>query len=127
LETVTTGTKHDNGKAPLSLVPVDALIEIAQVFRFGAQKYAAFNWTGGFAHRRLYDAALRHIMSSVAGEDFDEESGRDHLAHAGCCILMLLAHRIRGLGSDDRGPKENRREAFATPLQEALLPLESLD
>jgi len=106
LATITSGTKYDAGKAPISLVPVDALMEIAQVFGFGARKYTAFNWTGGFAHRRLYDAALRHILSSVAGEDSDPESGRDHLAHAGCCILMLLAHRMRGLGVDDRGPKE---------------------
>jgi len=101
-----TGVKHDGGKAPLSLVPADALSEIAHVFAFGARKYSAFNWTGGFDHRRLYDALLRHSFASLAGEEADEESGRDHLAHAGCCILMLLSHRLRGLGRDDRGPKE---------------------
>lgn len=104
--TVKTGVKHDAGKAPLSLIPADALTEIANVFGFGAQKYAAFNWTGGFDHRRLYDAMLRHTFASLAGENVDSESGRDHLAHAGCCILMLLSHRLRGLGTDDRGPNE---------------------
>jgi len=104
---VKAGVKHDSGKAPLSLIPADALTEIAHVFGFGAQKYAAFNWTGGFDHRRLYDALLRHTFASLAGENTDLESSRDHLAHAGCCILMLLSHRLRGLGKDDRGPKES--------------------
>jgi len=49
---------------------------------------------------------LRHTFASLAGEEVDPESGRDHLAHAGCCVLMLLSHRLRGLGTDDRGPKE---------------------
>lgn len=106
METVKAGVKFDAGKAPLSLIPADALSEIAQVFGFGAIKYDPFNWTGGFAHRRLYDALLRHTFSSLAGEEVDPESGKDHLAHAGACVLMLLAHRLRGLGVDDRGPKE---------------------
>ena len=31
--------KYDNGKAPLALVPVDAINQVAEVLGFGANKY----------------------------------------------------------------------------------------
>lgn len=51
---------------------------------------------------RLLAAALRHLFAWAQGDDFDRESGRRHLAHAACCVLMLLALVMRGVGKDDR-------------------------
>jgi len=36
--------KFDEGKAPLALIPPEALLEIAEVFGFGAEKYGVNNW-----------------------------------------------------------------------------------
>jgi hypothetical protein len=96
------GTKHDQGKPRLELLPPDALITVAKVFGYGAQKYADWNWCEGFKWSRLHGAALRHLLAWQSGEDVDPESGLPHLAHAGCCVLMLLAHQLRKLGVDDR-------------------------
>jgi hypothetical protein len=96
------GTKHDSGKPPMELLPGDALVEISKVLGFGAQKYEAFNWVGGFKWGRLAGAALRHVFSWLSGEDKDPETGLSHLAHAACCLIFLITHEKRGLGKDDR-------------------------
>lgn len=94
--------KFDTGKATFDLLPMEALSEIQRVLDFGAQKYAAWNWAKGMAWLRLWNACLRHLFAWARGEDTDPESGLPHLAHAGCCILFLLAYERMRLGTDDR-------------------------
>ena len=92
-EELKTGVKHDkdpNEKPKITLVPLKALWEVAKVMTFGAQKYGRFNWKGGIDYSRLADAACRHIIQFMEGEDNDKEFGLSHLAHAACGILMLL-------------------------------------
>lgn len=101
-DTNASGTKHDGGKPPLALLPTEALLEVARVFNFGAAKYGADNWRGGFESRRLTSAALRHILADNSGEDIDNESGRLHLAHAVATLLFLIEQRLLGTGTDDR-------------------------
>lgn len=96
------GLKYDNGKAPLGLIPYESLQGTAQVLAFGAKKYAAHNWRGGFEWSRLIDAAMRHLHAFNAGEDLDLESGLSHADHAACCIAFLQAHIKSGLGTDNR-------------------------
>lgn len=96
------GTKHDTGKIRLELLSVPALNAIAEVMTFGAKKYADHNWRKGFDWSRLYGAALRHLTAHMSGEDKDPESGLSHLAHLGCCVMFLLEHESRNLGTDDR-------------------------
>lgn len=96
------GVKHDEGKTPLGLHPHEALEEIGRVLAFGAKKYAAHNWRKGMAWSRLYDAALRHLLAWIGGEDKDIETGISHLAHAGCCLEFLIAYERSGIGIDDR-------------------------
>lgn len=96
------GQKFDQGKPRWDLLPCDALDEVAAVLHFGAVKYAARNWEKGMEFGRLQGAAMRHISAWAQGMDDDFESGKSHLAHAACCILMLLALDLRGDGVDDR-------------------------
>ena len=96
------GIKHDSGKARVDLLPSEPLLMIADVMGFGAQKYTAHNWRGGFDQSRLIGAAMRHILAYNDGEDTDPESGLSHIAHAGCCVLFLLEHIAKGIGNDDR-------------------------
>jgi len=117
------GTKHDDGKVQIGLLPWVALLEVAKVMTFGARKYAAHNWMQGFDWSRLVDSTHRHLMSFQLGVDKDEESGLLHLAHAGCCILFLLTFQLLGLGKDDRykfeGELVDSRGAFDFMMPEA--------
>ena len=99
------GVKYDAGKPMLGLFPFEALTEIGKVLTYGAKKYEAHNWRKGMAWSRYYDALLRHLNAWNSGEDIDPESGLMHLAHAGCCLVFLIASAVTGLGRDDRWRK----------------------
>lgn len=94
--------KNDQEKPRMELVPAGATLEIAKVLTFGAKKYAAHNWRKGFDYSRLIGALERHIAAFKEGEDTDPESGLPHMAHAGCCVMFLLEHQLKGYGKDDR-------------------------
>jgi hypothetical protein len=100
-----TGIKHDNGKPPISLIPVEAILGEADVFAFGAAKYGKHNFRHGMEHTRLLDAAMRHILAIVKGEDIDVESGKPHWAHARCCLAMYAYYQTNNVGTDDRYTK----------------------
>jgi hypothetical protein len=87
-----TGTKHDQGKPRPELIPPSAINGAARVFAFGAKKYDDRNWEKGIDFSRLYGALLRHVNAFWDGQDKDDESGDDHLAHALCCLMMLYEH-----------------------------------
>jgi hypothetical protein len=94
--------KDNKNKPRLSLFPMRAFQLAGKVFTFGASKYAPYNWAKGLPHSELMDATLRHLTDYWAGEDNDPESGHSHLAHALCCVAMLLESKARGIGTDDR-------------------------
>lgn len=96
------GVKFDAGKPRWELLPFDALDEVAAVLHFGAKKYGSRNWEKGMAWGRFLGAALRHLGAWARGKNIDSESQLPHLAHAACCVLMLLALTTRGVGTDDR-------------------------
>lgn len=82
--------KNDAGKLPLSMIPREALDELARAFAYGAAKYARGNFrVGPMAWSRLTDAALRHITAFANGEWLDPESGNSHLSHALASLAML--------------------------------------
>ena len=89
-DTVEKAIKYDTDKPRTELLPMNPLLEISEVFTFGAIKYSSWNWCNGFTYSRLLGSLLRHIFLWAAGEDFDKESQKSHLAHAGCCLLMLM-------------------------------------
>lgn len=87
--------KHDSGKAPLSMIPREALEEAAKAFGYGASKYSRGNFRqSAMAWSRLTDAALRHITAFANGEWIDAESGNSHLSHA-LASLCMLAFQVR--------------------------------
>ena len=94
------GKKADDGKAPWHLVPVDAMTEIVDVLNFGALKYGERNWENGIKYSRVFSAAMRHMWAWWMGEDNDPESGKSHLAHAGCCVLFALHFSLNGKYTD---------------------------
>lgn len=100
------GTKADSGKPPVSLTPVEAILGEAEVFAFGAKKYGRHNFRLGFEHTRALDAALRHILAILNGEDLDPESGLPHWAHARCSLAMYAYMVTNNVGQDDRYKRE---------------------
>ena len=86
------GAKFDAGKARIDLIAPEMLLGTAEILDFGAKKYARDNWKhveGG--ETRYLAAAFRHLAAHNRGEKVDSETGISHLAHAGCCVLFLLA------------------------------------
>lgn len=84
-----TGLKYDGGKPKISLIPIEAINEMAASFTYGAEKYSSDNFKTGLSYRRLLDAALRHILAVANNEDLDEESGLPHLGNALASLAML--------------------------------------
>jgi len=86
-----TGSKHDSSKPLMGAVPPNALLAVAKVLTFGAQKYGRDNWHQvENLETRYMDAALRHINAHQRGEQLDPESGENHLAHAVCSLMFIL-------------------------------------
>lgn len=97
------GTKYDQGKPRMGLLPSVSLEEVAKVLTAGAAKYSAFNWMKGIEFDRLYDAAQRHLTAWNKGQDVDPETKITHLAHASCCILFLIWMQKFRPDLDNRG------------------------
>ena len=89
------GVKYDGGKPEYDLVPSLALEETVHVLTFGAKKYAPDNWKRvPDGKRRYFSAAMRHMWAWWRSEKLDPETGRNHLAHAMCCLMFLLEKDI---------------------------------
>ena len=85
------GKKYDSDKPKMHLLPPKALLEVAKVLTFGAEKYGEENWREvADAQNRYASASLRHSFSHLDKEELDEETNYSHLAHAICCLLFKL-------------------------------------
>ena len=97
--------KNDAGKARWDLMPEAALAEVLKVLEVGAQFYGPRNWAENHQDvkwSRYLNALERHLKKFKRGQDFDEETGLDELAHMAANVLFLLTYRLKGLGVDDR-------------------------
>lgn len=99
-----TGVKFDQDKPQWTLVPFKAFDEVVKVLTIGARKYAPDNWKKvPNARQRYIDAAFRHMSAYAGGEKLDAETGKNHLAHAACCLLFLLAFDLDNSLEKDNG------------------------
>jgi hypothetical protein len=99
------GRKDDQGKLRYDLIPAGPLQELANVYTYGAGKYADRNWENGIKWGRIFAAIMRHLWAFWRGEDFDKESGQLHLAHAAWGCFALLEYGGTKQELDDR-PKQ---------------------
>jgi len=99
------GARYNKGKPDFSLIPLVTLADEAQVWMYGKEKYAAWNWAKGMPWSVPYASAMRHLMAWQSGEENDPESGLPHIAHAMCNLRMLTLYSKNYLEGDDR-PKE---------------------
>ncbi len=90
-------------KPPLRLVPPALMLYVSRVMGLGAKKYGAYNWREKQVRKTVYlEAALRHILQALDGENADPESGQPHEAHAASCMGILLDAAANGNLIDDR-------------------------
>jgi len=90
------------GKPMVSLIPTEAILEMAKAFTYGANKYAADNFKQGIKFRRLLDATMRHVLAISDTEDTDIESGNSHVGHALASLAMLAWMMKNRPDLDDR-------------------------
>ena len=91
----TGGRKFDGGKLRYGLVPPLALKATVEILTFGAEKYEPDNWKHvPDSKRRYFDACMRHMWAWKEGEKNDPETGKNHLAHALCCLMFLYEHDV---------------------------------
>lgn len=83
-------------KVRWSIVPWDALQQVAEVFEFGAKKYKARGWEEVVDAVEVYrNAAQRHLAAMFRGEIRDPESGYLHASHLACCALVIAWHQLK--------------------------------
>ncbi len=107
------GTKFDSDKERFDLLPPKVMLNIAEVFTYGAKKYEERNWEKGMYWGRLFAATMRHLWRWWSGEEYDNESNIHHLAHAAANILFLL-HYTKNYNQykqwDDRKGKKKKEK-----------------
>jgi hypothetical protein len=105
-------------KPPLSLVPPALIIHTAMGMKNGAIKYGPYNWRDKKVQARIYiDAALRHILEWLDGEENAADSGVHHLGHAAACLGILLDAQENDCLIDDR-PKKGTAAALVEQFTE---------
>ena len=86
------GAKNDDGKLDISAVPPEIITAVAEIRRYGNQKYAdPDNWRR-VEPAKFHKAMLRHCLA--LWEDpfaIDPESNMPHLWHL-CCNAAFLCH-----------------------------------
>ena len=101
---VTSSTGGQKGKKLCrpSLMPAEALKEVAEHYGKGAKKYDDHNWRKGYDWSLSMDALERHWLDFRAGIDYDPETGSHHLAAVVFHALALLTFRREHPEFDDR-------------------------
>lgn len=88
--------KYDSGKVRAGLMIqgfARALMEVAKISTFGANKYADNTWQG-VEKKRYIDSTARHYLEYMAGRVVDDESGELTLAHLAWNVLCLLEKEL---------------------------------
>ena len=99
--------KFSGDKPRWCLLPFDVLQLVVRVMEAGLyegteKEREPNDWQKGAPWLEYWDAMMRHMVAWKEGEDFDHDTGYNHIAHAIACGLILLWYGIYGVGTDDR-------------------------
>ena len=105
------GKRYTQGKPAMHLIPMDALVALAEHYGRGAEKYAPRNWENGLKwNEECASSLLRHLAAWSQGEEKDVE-GFYHDVAILWNAMALVTYRLRETGTDDRAtPKKNPRK-----------------
>lgn len=113
-ETSKTGGTKEVKLARFDLIPVEALIGLAEIYGKGALKYEENNWRRGYRWSLSYAAAQRHMAAFWNGEDIDPESGQPHVLHAAWHMFALFTFMTEQREYDNRYGNARQTEHGAT-------------
>lgn len=103
------GLRFNDNKLRYDLMEPYAIQELARVFTFGANKYAANNWLKGMDWTKCLASLKRHIAAWELGQDYDEETKCFHMAHAAWNALALVSYTKFAPQFDDRFVHTNKK------------------
>lgn len=90
-------------KPNLSVLPFAPLLDAIPALYEGRRKYGPWNWRAEEVSETIYaDAAIRHLIQFIAGEDIDPDSGVHHISKAIAGLLVVRDAQIHGCSIDDR-------------------------
>lgn len=93
-------SKVTTGKLRWSLLPWEQIQCIVEAFESGLSlhKYKRDSWqyAADDTREKYFDALIRHVKAWYCGERDAPDTGLNHLAHAGACLLILLWHDQNG-------------------------------
>lgn len=96
------GLRYNSDKVRTDLVPPGPIFDVAKVLTAGANKYADRNWEKGMKWTTVLASLERHFLKFKAGEDFDDETGLNHMAHVATNAIFLLEYVRTHPEYDDR-------------------------
>jgi len=102
------GSRKDDGKSRVDLLPPDALLELGFVYGEGCKKYGERNYERGMRWSKVLGPLLRHLFRWMSGKERDEESGQRHISMVAWNALALLTYELRGIGTDDRNKLDTK-------------------
>lgn len=124
-------------KPNLSVLPFAPLLKVIPALYEGRRKYGPWNWRAEEVSETIYaDAAIRHIMQWISGEDIDPDSGVHHFDKAIAGLLVVRDAQLHGCSIDDRFVNQNLdiesvmeslagvNERYPEPVPSALPPRE---
>ena len=95
--------RYGLAKVPFSLIPQSALVFMALGLGNGAKKYGPFNWRVEPVQGRVYlEAAMRHLLLLLDGEDFDRDTGIHHGSFVLSTMAIYLDAMVQGTLIDNR-------------------------
>lgn len=112
LKTLQGGGKYPDGNPKTALgiakpgayyTPDIPHLEYSMAHMQGAFKYGPFNWRDDpVSISTYYEAAGRHMALFKAGQRNASDTGIHHLAHAMCCLSIIIDAEAHGTLIDDR-------------------------
>lgn len=110
--------KYDGGKIRPSLVPVQAIRDIAEVREYGYGKYGDSESWLKVDPRRYVDALYRHLLAVVEDPySVDEESGLEHYKHLATNAAFLCELFARERRKEKDNATYNRHSASSRTLE----------
>lgn len=100
------GLRFNEGKLRYDLVNPKAFEDFVKILTIGANKYSARNWENGLSWTSVIASLERHIAAFKNGEDYDDETGELHIAHAACNVHFLNTFYHTFPQGDDRPKRQ---------------------